>query len=970
MNRSFFWLGVLIFSGNATAQQFHFERYNYEQGLTSSQVLSADQDKYGHMWLMTFSSDVIYQFDGRLISQHVIPGLQASDNFKLIRCGTDEKIYLLTSRHFFVYDGKAVSRHALPDAFLAANDAVFFLDSRNRAWIIGRDGKIFSGSINGFSEITGLLNMKSRALTVFEPNGNVTIVSESGELRAYDGVREFREIRNLDGLPTGRKIDFVSIRQGYMFAGVQGSIHCYDRIKKKMSAVIQLNERPGSISKIEVDMEGGIWILQHSNSYNKSFVYLFKDGVLTSITGVRGFTQAFVIDLYRDSFGTIWFLTDGDGLIQLRKPSVVSLCDTEILPTRTMKIDSTLYVGTYRKGLYEIVDGEPRRSAEFNMLDEKSIVDIDTVKNQMFISTGEKRFYVFDRKIRTLRRIEFEGPAIRTIEPVGDSLLLGTNNGVYVYYQNRISPGISRSGAALVVSQIMKCAPERYLVATQNAGLYSWKLGDQLVKVDSVNSTFISSIRKDGRGRIWVSGDNLGLWSLDSTLRDLRKAELDPTMDRFISNIEFINDSTLLMGGMTTLYRIGLNGFTVTQVKRFAQADGFVGGDFFVNSFRRNRDHTVDILAGSVRRYYPERDLEHKPQPAFLKQVAISDQKGNVLELSGHGFYNTPEKVELKRIWNNMIVDFGMMGLRDAPPLYQYWLEGHDDGWSLPAESDRVVFRHLPPGQYTFRVRSTLNRRDWGKEAVMRFEIFPAFWETKFFILLVSGALLLLIVFVIRLLSVRKLNRYKQLLAIRAEESERIRKQMAMDFHDEMGNKLASMLAYSELMKSRGYERMETAQLEYFSGILSDVYSGTRDFIWSIDVKSNNLREILLYLRDYGSLYFEKHKIKFLVESDILNSDFDHRLPEGNNRQMVLIFKEAMTNIVKHAEADTVVFDAKRSGNEYLVSIRDNGKGFAGDLATGMGLANMHKRAAAINARLTLGRSQGQGVCISLIIQI
>jgi signal transduction histidine kinase len=65
-----------------------------------------------------------------------------------------------------------------------------------------------------------------------------------------------------------------------------------------------------------------------------------------------------------------------------------------------------------------------------------------------------------------------------------------------------------------------------------------------------------------------------------------------------------------------------------------------------------------------------------------------------------------------------------------------------------------------------------------------------------------------------------------------------------------------------------------------------------------------------------------------------------------------------------------VVFDAKRSGNEYLVSIRDNGKGFAGDLATGMGLANMHKRAAAINARLTLGRSQGQGVCISLIIQI
>ncbi len=970
MNRVCFWLGFLIFSGNALAQQFHFDRYNYEQGLTSSQVLSVDQDVYGHMWLMTFSSDVVYQFDGRRISQHVIPGLPASDNFKIVRCGNDEKIYMLTSRSFFVYDGKAVSRYSLPDAFLAANDAVFFLDGTNRAWIVGRDGRVFSGGINGFSEITGLLNMKSRALTVFEQDGNVIIISESGELRVFDGVGAFRETNNLNGLSTERKIDFVSMRQGYLFTGIGGSIHCYDQVKNKISTVIQLNEGSESISKIEVDKEGGIWILQHSNNYNKSFVYLYKDGRLMSITGVRGFTHAFVIDLFRDSFGTIWFLTDGDGLIQLREPSVVPLCDAEILPTRTMTIDGTLYVGTYRKGLYEIADGQPRRQAEFNMLDGKSIADIDTVKNQMLVSTGEKCFYVFDRKVKKLRRIEFEGPAIRTIEPVGDSLLLGTSNGVYVYYQDRVSPGISRSGTVLVVSQIMKCAPARYLVATQNAGLYKWQLGDQLIKVDSVTATFISSIRKDNRGRIWVSGDNLGLWSLDSTLHDLRKVELDPTMDRFISNIEFINDSTLLMGGMTTLYRIGLSGFTVTQVKRFAKADGFVGGDFFVNSFRRNRDNSIDILAGSARRYYPERDHEHTPQAAFLKQVTISDQKGSILELPGHGFYSTPEKVELKRFWNNLIIDFGMMGLRDAPPLYQYWLEGHEDGWSLPAESERVVFRHLQPGQYTFRVRSTLNRRDWGKEAVMRFEIFPAFWETKSFILLVSSAVLLLIVFIIRLLSVRKLDRYKQLLAIRAEESDRIRKQMAMDFHDEMGNKLASMLAYSELMKSRGYERMETSQLEYFSGILSDVYSGTRDFIWSIDVKSNNFREILVYLRDYGSLYFERHKIKFLVKSDILSSDFDHRLPEGNNRQMVLIFKEAMTNIVKHANADAVVFDAKRIGNEYLVSICDNGKGFVEELATGMGLANMRKRAAVINARLTLSTGQGQGVCISLIIQI
>ncbi|HQQ98026.1 MAG TPA: triple tyrosine motif-containing protein [Cyclobacteriaceae bacterium] len=968
MNRGFFWIWFFLSSGNMLAQQFHFERYNYEQGLTSSQVLSVDQDMYGHMWMMTFSSDVVYQFDGRRFTQHVIPGLPSSDNFKIIRCGSNEKIYLLTSKYFFEYDGKATNRNTLPNSFLAANDAVFFLDKENRAWIIGRDGRVFFGGIKGFSEVTGVLNMQSRALAIFEQNEKVTIVSESGELRVYDGVKGFSEIRNLNGLSDHTKIDFVSASQKYFFFGMRRSIHWFDGEKKE--SVIDLGDALGSISKIEVDTEGGIWILLHTKNYNKSFVYHFKNGKTTFITGINGFTQAFVIDLFQDELGTIWFLTDGDGLIQLRKPSVVSLCAAEMLPTRTMTIDGSLYVGTYRKGIYEIIDGKPLRRKEFNLLDGKSIVDIDTVKNHILFSTGENCFYAFDRGIKTTKRIEFEGPAVRTIEPVGDSLILGTSNGIFVYYRNKFSPVYSPKGGILVVSQVMRAGPGRYLVATQNAGLYTWLNGDQLTKVDSIQATFISSIRTDSQGRIWISGDNQELWSMNSTFRDLRKVDLDPSMDRFISNIEFVNDSTLLMGGMTTLYRIGLRGSTVTQVKRFAKADGFVGGDFFVNSFRINRDNTIDILAGSAKRYYPERDHDRSPQPAFLKQVAITDQKGSVLPISGHGFYNTPEHIELSRTWNNLVFDFGMKGLRDASPWYQYLLEGNEESWSAPSESDRVIFRHLPPGQYTFRVRATLNRREWGKEAVMHFEILPAFWETKFFIILVSFVALMLIVFLVRLLSFRKLNRYKQLLAIRAEERERIRKQMAMDFHDEMGNKLASMLAYSELMKSRGFERMETAQLEYFSGIISEVYSGTRDFIWSIDIRSNSLCEILSYLRDYGSLYFEKHKIRFLVKSDILGPDYDHQLPEGNNRQIVLIFKEAMTNIVKHAGADTVVFDAKNVGNEYIISISDNGKGIAADLATGMGLANMRKRAAAINAQLTLTTSQGQGVYISLIIQI
>lgn len=243
-------------------------------------------------------------------------------------------------------------------------------------------------------------------------------------------------------------------------------------------------------------------------------------------------------------------------------------------------------------------------------------------------------------------------------------------------------------------------------------------------------------------------------------------------------------------------------------------------------------------------------------------------------------------------------------------------------------------------------------------------------WQNVAFvagILLVTFALVFVM---IRLVSLFKLSRYKMKERIKLEERERLRKQMAMDFHDEMGNKLASMLAYSEVIKSDGSMSLTMGQLDQFQKMVSDVYSGTRDFIWSIDFKSNNLREVLGYIRDYAATFFEKNKISFIVDQEILSDDFDHELKEGSNRQVVLIFKEAMSNIVKHANATQVTFNAVMRANTCVISIRDNGKGFSGENGSGFGLKNIHKRALALDSEVAVRNHEKGGIEVVLILKL
>ncbi len=202
----------------------------------------------------------------------------------------------------------------------------------------------------------------------------------------------------------------------------------------------------------------------------------------------------------------------------------------------------------------------------------------------------------------------------------------------------------------------------------------------------------------------------------------------------------------------------------------------------------------------------------------------------------------------------------------------------------------------------------------------------------------------------------------------RRKEIDAIRKEMAIDFHDEMGNHLASIIAMVSALsiKLSASDKSISDVLYKLENSSKFLYKGTKEFIWSMDPQSDNLFEVLTYLRDKGVEYFSNTSIMFKVTRHFLDDARAITLPIGTSRHLLGIFKEAMTNSLIHSNADELTFDSKvnqvTGGFEIILS--DNGQGLKkkDTNKSTKGLYNMDIRAEKINAQLIIEKNQPRGL--------
>ncbi len=189
------------------------------------------------------------------------------------------------------------------------------------------------------------------------------------------------------------------------------------------------------------------------------------------------------------------------------------------------------------------------------------------------------------------------------------------------------------------------------------------------------------------------------------------------------------------------------------------------------------------------------------------------------------------------------------------------------------------------------------------------------------------------------------------------EERERIMR----DMHDGIGGQLVASLAILELEKDSDVTRNIHA-------VLTECLNDLRLIIHSLSMQNSVMGSLLADFKYRTSKKLEQLDIELDWQVDA-NADALGIKPQ-TGLHLLRILQEAFTNILKHAGASEIEFNAYRDGQDFIITIEDNGSFIPNSEAIdrGYGINSMKSRAAKIGGRLEVKRSQSGGCLVSLTL--
>lgn len=227
---------------------------------------------------------------------------------------------------------------------------------------------------------------------------------------------------------------------------------------------------------------------------------------------------------------------------------------------------------------------------------------------------------------------------------------------------------------------------------------------------------------------------------------------------------------------------------------------------------------------------------------------------------------------------------------------------------------------------------------------------------------LIAGIVLLL------LFASLLLNRYK--LRKKIEEQNRlmeVRNKISKDLHDEIGSTLTSINILSSVSEQAVTEDPVQAKqmLHQITMQSKTVQQNMSDIVWAIRPDNEKLENLLARMREFIGQTMEPQQIKTVLEAD--EKSMQLSLPMEMRKELLLVYKEAMNNVLKHSGATAVTVQMKVQDKELLLKIDDNGHWKPNHQSSGTGTYSMKQRAAAMNGGIAIdGTATGTSVTLKV----
>ncbi len=462
------------------------------------------------------------------------------------------------------------------------------------------------------------------------------------------------------------------------------------------------------------------------------------------------------------------------------------------------------------------------------------------------------------------------------------------------------------------------------------------------------HQSIILCMTTDKKGNVWIGFDGGGLARYEvSSKKMLFFGKKQGIPSNFIYNLLFDSRNRLWIGTKKGLACLSAD---LKKVQSFGVGNGFPAECFDQTSYFDAQTGMIWIASDNyLLRFLPDKLLKVEKQhlKIFIDEFWVSNKKQSLGSEVNYSFSPTQNTIQLS---------FASINSSGKSRIeYSYWLEGSSSSWVSLGTNSSVNFPSLPYGTYTFRLRAKIQgTKNWiYLKEPLHFTIETPWYRSWWFKLLVFLASAGLVFFVTRMYFLGKIEKQRAVLEKqRAVQNERDR--IAYDMHDDLGSGLTRI---SYLSKEALRKQENQQELERINSASLELVENMSELIWAMKVENDTLTDLLAYLRHYAMEYLETNQIA--VQIDLDEVETDSIISGEARRHIFLIFKEALHNIVKHAQTEKV--EIKIEAKETLrIQIRDFGKGLdegESDKKFRNGMKTMKKRTEQLKGNMELSNA-------------
>jgi signal transduction histidine kinase len=318
--------------------------------------------------------------------------------------------------------------------------------------------------------------------------------------------------------------------------------------------------------------------------------------------------------------------------------------------------------------------------------------------------------------------------------------------------------------------------------------------------------------------------------------------------------------------------------------------------------------------------------------------------------------FNPKVPLELSALDDDLVIQFRPQ----SDTQYQYFLVNYDTSWGK-TPYPIVRYTNLAGGDYTLKVRTLRNNK---LSSILSFPIVAErslteeWWflpSVIFYSLLLLGAGIYFFL----------LYNFREKLKV-----ETIRQKIASDLHDEVGATLSSISIATRVVQKKLGSRANGLSpiLEQIKTDSEDTIQTIRDTVWAINPENDSVELLFEKMRSFALQILTVQNISVDFKNEYQHAK-SLKMSMEQRRNVYMMYKEAINNIAKHAQATKVNVLISKAKEGFKLEISDNGKGFDYHINhEGNGLKNFQKRAEESFMQFKMKSEIGKGTELEMVV--